>query len=159
MFYWECSSCCKPVSVQDIVDTKLLFEGNIPEMRKSLDNLDQCPHTHTYKQEWHYPISRVQVCDNTKPVAECGSANESHCTDKDLSDEDSDGEGDDCPVLRAGHPIVCHLEGIPCQSKLRILRAAAVHYPNVAQFQRSVYEAVKAKETLMRQYTANSTTV
>ena len=156
MLYWECSSRCKPVSVQDIVDTKLLFEGNIPEMRKSLDELDQCPHTHTYKQEWHYPISRAQVCnptDNTKPVAEGGSADESHCTDEDLSDEDTDdeacdGEGDDCPVLRAGHPIVCHLEGSPCESKLRILRAAAVHYPKVAQLQRSVYEAVKANKTI-----------
>ena len=60
-------------------NTKLLFEGNIPEMRKSLDELGQCPHTHTYKQEWYYPISRVQVCnptDNTKPVAEGGSADE-----------------------------------------------------------------------------------
>ena len=58
----------------------------------------------------------MQVCnptDNTKPVAEGGSANESHCTDEDLSDEDSDGKGDDRPVLRAGHPIVCHLEGSP----------------------------------------------
>ena len=36
VLYWECSSRCKPVSVQDIVDTKLLFEGNIPDMRKSL---------------------------------------------------------------------------------------------------------------------------
>ena len=156
VLYWECSSCCKPVSVQDIVDTKLLFEGNIPEMRKSLDELDQCPHTHTYKQEWHYPISRTQVCNptgNTKPVAEGGSSDESHCTDEDLSDEDTDdegcdGEGDDCPVLRAGHPIVCHLEGSPCQSKLRILRVTAVHYPKVAQFQRSVYEAVKANKTI-----------
>ena len=57
-------------------------------------------------------------------------------------------EGDDCPVLRAGHPIVCHLEGSPCQSKLRILRATAVHYPKVAQFQRSVYEdeAIHSKQ-------------
>ena len=54
-----------------------------------------------------------------EPVAESSSANESHCRDEDLSDEDSDdegsgGEGDDCPVLRAGHPIVYHLEGSPC---------------------------------------------
>ena len=54
------------------------------------------------------------------------------CKDEGLSyedsdDEGSDGEGDDCPDLRAGHPFVCHLEGSPCQSKLRILRAAAVH--------------------------------
>ena len=35
VLYWECSSRCKPVSVQDIVDTKLLFEGNILDMRKS----------------------------------------------------------------------------------------------------------------------------
>ena len=73
--------------MQDIVDTKLLFGGNIPDMRKSLDGLDQCPHTHTYKDEWHYPISCVQVCnptDNTKPVAEGGSASKSHCTDEDL---------------------------------------------------------------------------
>ena len=26
VLYWECSSRCEPVSVQDIVDTKLLFE-------------------------------------------------------------------------------------------------------------------------------------
>ena len=123
--------------MQDIVDTKLLFEGHIPEMRKCLDEFDQCPHTHTYKQEWHYPISRVQVCNPTDTVAEGSSANESHCTDEDLCDEDaddegSDGEGNDCPVLRAGHPIVGHLEVSPCQSKLRILRAAAVQYPKVA---------------------------
>ena len=49
--------------------------------------------------------------------------------------------GDNCPVLRAGHPIVC-------QSKLCILRAAAVHYPKEAQFQKSVYEAVKANKTI-----------
>ena len=127
--------------MQDIVDTKLLFEGNIPEMRKSLDELDQCTHTHTHKQEWHYPISRVQVCnptDNAKPVAKGGSANELHCTDEDLSDEDRDGEGDDFP----------HLDVSPCRRKLRILRAAAVHYPKVAKFQRSVYEAVKVNKTI-----------
>ena len=123
-------------------------------MRKSLDELDQCPHTYTYKQEWHYPISRVRVCnptDITNPITKGGSANESHCrgededtglSDEDSDDEGSDGEGDNGPVFRAGHPIVCHLEGSPCQSKLRVLRAAAVHYPKVAQFQRSVYEAV-----------------
>ena len=49
LLYWECSSRCKPVSVQDIVDTKLLFEGNIPEMRKSA-----LTHTLTNKS---YPIS------------------------------------------------------------------------------------------------------
>ena len=149
MLYCECSSHCKPVSVQDIVYTKLLCEGNIPEMRNSLEELDQCPHTHTYKQEWHYPISCVQVCnptDNTKPVAE---GNESHCTDEDLSDEDSDGKGNDCPVLRAGHPIVC-------RQTLRILGAAAVHFPKVAQF---LLKPTKQSETLMRQYTANSMTV
>ena len=63
--------------------------------------------------EWHYPISCVRACKG-------GSANESHCTDKDLSDEDTgssdedgdnesiDGDSDDRPVLRVGHPIVCH---------------------------------------------------
>ena len=49
VLYWECNSCCKLVSVQDIVDTKLLFEGNIPDMRKSLDELDQ----------WHYPCTNL----------------------------------------------------------------------------------------------------
>ena len=78
-------------------------------------------------------------------------------SDKDSDDDGSDGEGDDCPVLRAGHPIVCHLEGSPCQSKLHILRAAAAHFPKVAQFQRSVYEAVKANKAIREQYTAQST--
>ena len=44
---------------------------------------------------------------------------------------------------------MCHHQGSPCQSKLRILRAAAVHYPKVVQFQRSVYEANKQSETLL----------
>ena len=93
MLYWECSSRCKPVSVQDIVHTKLLFEGNIPEMRKSLDDSDQCQ---TYKHTNKSGTTQSAVYRFVMPltiqnlllrVALLMSHNE------DLSDEDSDDEG------------------------------------------------------------------
>ena len=37
-------------------------------------------------------------------------------------------DGDNSVVDRTGHPIVCSNDG-GCKSKLRILRAASVHYP------------------------------
>ena len=123
-------------SVAPLQDTKLIFKGDIPNMRKSLNELDQCPHTHIYKQEWLYPISHVKfsnLTDVTMPVAKAGSTDESHSTGNHLSnkdtgedsdDETSDGEGDDCQVLRAGLLTMCHLEGSPCQSKLHIMRIA-----------------------------------
>ena len=165
---WSCTSRYKPVPVQSILDTKVMFEGDVTYMRKSLDELDRCPYEHTYKQEWHYQLEpSVGDTDSTDPanstqtLGKGGSNNESHCTDEDTDDEGlsddsddesetdtSDEEGGYHPDKRLDHPLVCHLEGSSCQSKLRILRAASVHYPKIAQFQRTVYTAVKANNTI-----------
>ena len=59
--YWSCSSRC-------ILDTKVIFEGDVTDMRKSLAELDRCPHEHTYKQEWHYQLEpSVGDTDSTDP--------------------------------------------------------------------------------------------
>ena len=40
------------------------------------------------------------------------------------------------PVERKGNPLVCHLPGSSCKSKLRILTAAVAHYPKLAPFKK-----------------------
>ena len=46
------------------------------------------------------------------------------------------------PKQRQGHPLVCHLVGSECESPLRILRNASVHFPLLCEFQRNIYTCI-----------------
>ena len=50
--------------------------------------------------------------------------------------------GSACSVMRVGHPLICFLGGGDCRSKVRILRAASVHFPVLRSFLRCVYLAL-----------------
>ena len=43
------------------------------------------------------------------------------------------------PQERKGHCLVCHLLGSKCESLLRILKTAVVHFPLLGEFQKQVY--------------------
>ena len=126
---WSCSPRCKSVSdkeVSIIVDLKHIFHRDISDLRQALEQCDECPHVHGYKQEW-------QVVVKAKKLSSTDT------TTDDLKEQPGDKPFK--PEERKGHPLVCHLPGSPCESKLRILRAAAVHYPKLAVFQKDVYLA------------------
>ena len=65
-----------------------------------------CPHEHTYKQEWH--------CQLKPSVGDTDSIDPANSTQTlDESDEE-----DGYHPVKIGHPLVCHLKGSSCQSKL-----------------------------------------
>jgi len=51
------------------------------------------------------------------------------------------GDAGDVDLYKLGHPLPCATDS--CHSKLRILRAASVHYPLLRKFLYSVYNARK----------------
>ena len=90
-----CTSCCKPVSVQSILDTKVIFEGGVTDMRKSLDELDRCPHGVVEPSVGD--TDSTDPTNSTQTLGKGGSSNDdSHCTDEDTDDEymDSDDESE-----------------------------------------------------------------
>ena len=108
---WSCSSRCKTLSdneIATIVSLKNVFDNDIPDLRKELEECDKCPHVRSFKQEWH-------VLFNKEPIQEKGLSNY-----LDLESEDKSFR----PVERKGHPLACHLQGSSCESKLRVLTAA-----------------------------------
>ena len=136
---WTCSFRCKSLSGKDvatIVSLKQIFHNDIiPELRQSLEECDKCPHVHSFKQEWHIPFrcraNTVEQNDDSLAVKEPAV--------KPFK-----------PAEWKGHPLVCHLPESPCESKLRVLRAAVTHYPKLANFQKNVYSAHKAHFTIQK---------
>ena len=53
---WSCSPRCKTLSddeIATIVSLKNVFNNDIPDLRKALEECDKCPHVRSFKQEWH----------------------------------------------------------------------------------------------------------
>ena len=120
---WSCSPQCKTLSdkeIATIVSLKNVFDSDIPDLRKALEECDKCLHVRSYKQEWHVLFKK----------------NKEHIEQKGLSDYlDLESEDESFrPVERKGHPLACHLPGSSCESKLRVLTAAVAHYPKLAAF-------------------------
>ena len=112
---WGCTARCRQLldsEIQSIVALKNLFSEDMAVLREGLDNVDNCPYEHSYKQEWEIPFKPKKA-----DLPEC----------------------EYIPQERKGHPLVCHLLGSKCESPLRILRTAVVLFPFVGEFQRQVY--------------------
>ena len=104
-----------------------MFDNDIPDLRKVLEECDKCPHVRSFRQEWHVLFKRNKEHTEQKGLIDC----------LDLESEDESFR----PVERKGHPLACHLPGSSCESKLRVLTSAAAHYPKLAAFQKDVYSA------------------
>ena len=141
---WKCTSRCKPVSVQSMAEVKEMFQHDIPELRQALEECDQCPAAKSYKQVWHYPPKKSSPSD-TK-VEEDSIEHSQGCDS--VTDTYDDDDEVITPIQWAGHPLACHLPHSQCQSKLRLLRNAAVHYPKLEQLHEKVYSAIRANRTI-----------
>ena len=129
-YRWSCSPRCKTLSdneIATIVGLKNVFDNDIPDLRKVLEECDKCSHVRSFRQEWHVLFKRNKEHTEQKGLIDC--------LDQESEDESFR------PVERKGHPLACHLPGSSCESKLRVLTSAAAHYPKLAAFQKDVYSA------------------
>ena len=121
---WECTiKKCKRLSdfeIDSILSLREAFDEPMHKLRKVLHTCDSgCPYEHFSKS-----ITSLVFEDDSSVSIEHSS------------------------VERKGHPLVCyvgnHCSDYACKSKLRILRAAATHYPTLRNFLNYIYSALKS---------------
>ena len=114
---WRCTAECKLPNTEareSIAALKVQFDGSrIPDLRQALDGIDGG----CPYQHFSTPYSRKQ-----KGKREYNA---------------------DCTRELKGHPLPCAQEDSGCLSTLRILRAAAPHYPRLRKLLQHVYEALR----------------
>ena len=121
---WECTirkcKCLSDFEIDSIVSLREAFDEPMHKLRKVLHTCDSgCPYEHFSKS-----ITSLVFEDDSSISIEHSS------------------------VERKGHPLVCyvgnHCSDYACKSKLRILRAAATHYPTLRNFLNYIYSALKS---------------
>ena len=116
---WRCSEFCKQLTneeINEILQIKLVFERPLEEVRAFLQDLD------------------------------CGCQHD-HCKKKILIDGLADDDGDTTRVEvqnMLGHPLQC--ASGDCNSRLRLLRQAAVHHPVICNLLVKIYSAKRSSD-------------
>ena len=118
---WRCDLTCKTFDNEDrqiIIDLKNDFsDDSIESVRDVLQTVDDgCDHGH--------------YCKFSDRLVD---------TEEEMSDESP---GVNPPEEKKGHPLPCSLDC--CTSRLRILRAAAVHYPILRTLLTNIYRVTMA---------------
>jgi len=100
-------------------------------LRQGLSSIDECnAHGHYTKPIW--------VHDKSSESEDEEENSKSKEDDDKICDSDDDNK---LYYELAGHPLPCYDENSKCQSSLRVLRAAATHFPELRKLKRIVYEA------------------
>ena len=125
---WRCSNHCKKNSDQQfasIVSLRQDFDKTMPEVREVLKNCDNgCPNFHYDKStEVYNEVEQELFDENGSPYITKVKVVEYVAVERD------------------GHPFVCYIDGSDCNSRLRILRCASIHYPLLSHFVKHVYTA------------------
>ena len=130
---WKCTPECKVIMSQDmktIMATKVPFDDKpLHVLSRGLKSVDE------FTEHGHY----------TQPML--------------LQDEESDSEDgehsqvhidyDQKPYYElAGHPLLCSDNNSMCQSRLRVLRAAAPHFPQLCKFLFLLYNTIREHSPL-----------
>ena len=128
--WWKCTAECNHMTSKDvktIMSIKTLFDKPVRVLSEGLRSIDECT------EHGHY----------TRLIL--------------LKDEDSDSDNDSRvhtdydlkPYYElAGHPLLCCGVNSMCQSRLRVLRAVAAHFPQLRKLFYLLYEAIREHQLI-----------
>uniref|UniRef100_A0A1X7VVP4 Uncharacterized protein n=1 Tax=Amphimedon queenslandica TaxID=400682 RepID=A0A1X7VVP4_AMPQE len=119
------------------------FDEPIKELRKHLDACDNCPNKHYMTRSLH-----VEEGDQGHEHDSCDNANVTVIDKQDENGVEKYFKYSEIVCERIGHPIVCSSNDTECNSKLRILRNASVHYPLLRRLLKHFYIARNAHLTI-----------
>ena len=123
---WKCTLECKLPTEEEIMSIcciKDMFKQPVQQLRKGFEDLDiDCPHMHRLLPPPPYP-SDDEDDEEQPPAVSPVVPSDSHESDK----------------YWMGHPLPCTMGR--CGSQLRIIRAAAVHYPLLRRYLNLLYLA------------------
>ena len=166
---WKCTAECKlltPEEIKSIVELKAMFQLSIPNIRRSLDDVDGgCSYTHHSRPIITKEKEKFGACSNTSNDVVVNNCNNDVTSEKNASSSTNDNvavdeiqksnpSSKDVAVVKMdsdnavyrellGHPLPCYQVDSGCPSRLRILRAASTHYLLLRQFLGLVYTAYK----------------
>ena len=149
---WLCTDRCKLLTENDIkaiIEIRQYFDEPINLLHQHLENCDNdCPNYHYTSVNLHQEeIDSLDIvvdessdnCLMTNVVvySKLDKNNTPHCVKYAETVNKLD-----------GHPRICFSNDSECCSKLRRLRSASMHYPNLRQLLKHFYKARKSHRTI-----------
>ena len=152
MLKWLCTDRCKLLTENDIkaiIEIRQYFDEPIKLLRQHLEDCDNdCPNYHYTRVNLHQEeIDSLDIVVDESPDDNCLMTNvvvysklennTPHCVKYTETVTELD-----------GHPKICFSNDSKCCSKLRRLRSASVHYPNLRRLLKHFYKARKSHRTI-----------
>ena len=153
--WWKCTSECRSMTSKDIeiiMSIKALFDKPVHVLIKGLKSIDECTEYGHYTRPILLKEEDSDSEDKDLDSEDINSGSENKNSDSE--DKHSDSEDDEHSQAHtdygikpyyelAGHPLPCSSIDSMCQSKLRVLRAASPHFPQLRKLLYDLYEVIR----------------
>ena len=153
MLKWLCTDRCKLLTENDIkaiIEIRQYFDEPIKLLRQHLEDCDNdCPNYHYTRVNLHQEeIDSLDIVVDESSVDNCLMTNVVVYSKLDENNTPHCVKYTETVTELDGHPRICFSNDSKCCSKLRRLRSASVHYPNLRRLLKHFYKACKSHRTI-----------
>ena len=153
MLKWLCTDRCKLLTENDIkaiIEIRQYFDDPIKLLRQHLEDCDNdCPNYHYTIVNLHQEeIDSLDIVVDESSDDNCLMSNVVVYSKLDENNTPHCVKYTETVTELDGHPRICFSNDSKCCSKLRKLRSASVHYPNLRRLLKHFYKARKSHRTI-----------
>ena len=153
MLKWLCTDRCKLLTENDIkaiIEIRQYFDKLIKLLRQHLEDCDNdCPNYHYTRVNLHEEeIDSLDIVVDESSDDNCLMTNVVVYSKLDENNTPHCVKNTETVTELDGHPRICFSNDSKCCSKLRRLRSASVHYPNLRRLLKHFYKARKSHRTI-----------
>ena len=153
MLKWLCTDRCKLLTENDIkaiIEIRQYFDEPIKLLRQNLEDCDNdCPNYHYTRVNLHQEeIDSLDIVVDESSDDNCLMTNVVVYSKLDENNAPHCVKYTETVTELDGHPRICFSNDSKCCSKLRRLRSASVHYPNLRRLLKHFYKARKSHRTI-----------
>ena len=153
MLKWLCTDKCKLLTENDIkaiIEIRQYFDEPIKLLRQHLEDCDNdCPNYHYTRVNLHQEeIDSLDIVVDESSDDNCLMTNVVVYSKLDENNTPHCVKYTETVTELDGHPRICFSNDSKCCSKLRRLRSASVHYPNLRRLLKHFYKARKSHRTI-----------
>ena len=150
MLKWLCTDRCKLLTENDIkavIEIRQYFDEPIILLRQHLEDCDNdCPNYHYTRVNLHQEeIDSLDIVVDESSDDNCLMTNVVVYSKLDKNNTPHCVKYTETVTELDGHPRICFSNDSKCCSKLRRLRSASVHYPNLRRLLKHYYKACKSR--------------
>ena len=153
MLKWLCTDRCKLLTENDIkaiVEIRQYFDEPIKLLHQHLEDSDNdCPNYHYTRVNLHQEeIDSLDIVVDESSDDNCLMTNVVVYSKLDENNTPHCVKYTETVTELDGHPRICFSNDSKCCCKLRRLRSASVHYPNLRRLLKHFYKARKSHRTI-----------